>query len=41
MTHEFKFKFTNRDQFWGIVGLLNAEWTRGIWTIRGQSVERS
>ena len=36
MTHEFKFKFTNRDQFYGIVRLLNAECGKGNWTIRGK-----
>ena len=36
MTHEFKFKFTNRAQFYGIVRLLNAECGKGNWTIRGK-----
>ena len=35
-TYEFKFKFTNRDQFYGIVRLLNNECGKGNWTIKGK-----
>jgi len=36
MTHEFKFKFSTREQFYGIVRLLNAECGKGNWTIKGK-----
>tara|TARA_X000000950_G_C13875932_1_gene644833 strand:+ start:769 stop:1080 length:312 start_codon:yes stop_codon:yes gene_type:complete len=35
-TYEFKFKFTNREQFYGIVRLLNNECGKGQWTIKGK-----
>ena len=35
-TFEFKFKFTNREQFYGIVRLLNNECGKGNWTIKGK-----
>lgn len=35
-THEFKFKFSTREQFYGIVRLLNAECGKGNWTIKGK-----
>jgi hypothetical protein len=35
-TYEFKFKFTNREQFYGIVRLLNNECGKGNWTIKGK-----
>ena len=36
MTHEFKFKFSTREQLYGIVRLLNAECGKGNWTIKGK-----
>jgi|TARA_B100000035_G_scaffold312572_1_gene324353 hypothetical protein len=35
-THEFKFKFSTREQFYGIVRLLNNECGKGNWTIKGK-----
>lgn len=35
-TYEFKFRFTNREQFYGIVRLLNNECGKGNWTIKGK-----
>lgn len=34
--HEFDFEFANREQFYGIVRLLNRECGKGNWTIRGK-----
>lgn len=36
MTHEFDFAFTDRDQFYAIVRLLNHECGKGNWTIKGK-----
>lgn len=36
MTHEFEFAFTDRDQFYSIVRLLNQECGKGNWTIKGK-----
>ena len=36
MTHEFEFAFTDRDQFYAIVRLLNQECGKGNWTIKGK-----
>lgn len=35
-THEFEFGFTNREQFYSIVRLLNQECGKGNWTIKGK-----
>jgi hypothetical protein len=34
--YEFEFKFTTREQFYGIVRLLNSECGKGNWTIKGK-----
>jgi len=36
MTHEFDFAFTDRNQFYSIVRLLNQECGKGNWTIKGK-----
>ena len=36
MTHEFDFAFTDRNQFYAIVRLLNQECGKGNWTIKGK-----
>ena len=36
MTHEFDFEFTDREQFYAIVRLLNHECGKGKWTIKGK-----
>lgn len=36
MTHEFKFAFTSRDQFYAVVKFLNHECGKGNWTIKGK-----
>lgn len=36
MTHEFDFTFTDRNQFYSIVRLLNQECGKGNWTIKGK-----
>ena len=34
--YEFEVKFTTREQFYGIVRLLNSECGKGNWTIKGK-----
>ena len=36
MTYEFDFAFTDRNQFYSIVRLLNQECGKGNWTIKGK-----
>jgi predicted ribonuclease toxin of YeeF-YezG toxin-antitoxin module len=36
MAHEFEFAFTDREQFYAIVRLLNQECGKGNWTIKGK-----
>ena len=36
MAYEFEFGFTSREQFYGIVKLLNQECGKRNWTIRGK-----
>jgi hypothetical protein len=36
MTHEFKFAFTSREQFYSVVKFLNHECGKGNWTIKGK-----
>lgn len=35
-THSFMFEFTDREQFYNVVHLLNKECGKGNWTIKGR-----